>query len=94
MSGEEIKSAYELAMERLGGASSELSEEHKERLAEVERRLKADMAQVDIMMERDMMLAKASGDAEALAAVREKKAHELATLQADAEDAKNRIRKG
>ena len=93
MSGDKIKSSYELAMERLGGPSAVVSAEQKERLAEVDNRLKADIAQVEIMMARDLALAQASGDAQALATVREKKAQELARLNEDAEDARNRIRK-
>ena len=43
-----MKSAYELAMERLGGEGRELAPEQKQRLAEIDRRTEAKIAQARI----------------------------------------------
>ena len=49
-----MKSAFELAMERLGGENRELTPEQKEKLAEVDRKADAKIAQIKIATEARM----------------------------------------
>ena len=63
MSEKKIKSALELAMERMDakhGSSPSLNDEQKEQLAEIERRGQAKVAEMNIMHQKNM--AEAGGD--------------------------------
>ncbi len=87
MSG--IKSAYELAMQRLGGASVELTDQQKTLIAEIEVRTKARLAETEIMF--DQQLASETDPAK-LAFINQTRQQQLAKIKADAEEEKNRIR--
>jgi len=50
-----MKSAYELAMERLGGESNELTIEQKTALAEIDSKMKAKVAETEIMFDQQMI---------------------------------------
>ncbi len=52
MSG--MKSAYELAMERMGGESSSLTDEHKAALAEIDSKMKAKVAEMEITFDQQL----------------------------------------
>ena len=52
MSG--MKSAYELAMERLGGESRTLNEEQKQTIADIDARTKARIAETEIMFDQQL----------------------------------------
>ena len=60
-----IKSAYELAMERLDaeqGAQVTLNEEQKKAMAEIDEEIKSGVAQLEIMGREKMAKAQAAGD--------------------------------
>ena len=59
-----MKSAYELAMERFGGDDDKkpLTDEQKERLAEIDKETQAKIAEIEIMHQQKIADAAASGD--------------------------------
>lgn len=92
-----MKSAYELAMERMKGSEPDtapLSSEQKGRLAELDARYKAKIA------EREIFLRKAFDDAvernqhEELAQIRHQMLNERARLEDERETEKDRVRRG
>jgi len=90
-----LKSAYELAMERLAakeGAGEPLTEEQKAEIAEIEQKAKAKVAELEIMREQDLAAARASGDAEKIAAAETAKRDEINKIKANAEQEKEQIR--
>ncbi|MBN1674109.1 MAG: hypothetical protein JXR37_23880 [Kiritimatiellae bacterium] len=90
-----MKSAYELAMERLAqkdGALKPLSGQQKAALAEVDRKAKAKTAEVEIMQRQNLAEAHAGGDAEKIKAAEEQYTAELNKIRANAEAEKERIR--
>jgi hypothetical protein len=86
-----MKSAFELAMERLGGNLRDYSEEQKEQLAEVDREYDARIAQVH--MSAKQRLAMAAADPEKQEEIREGLATEIAGYQQRREAAKEKLRK-
>lgn len=92
-----IKSAYELAMERLAGrgeAPTSITEEQKKALAEVDAQVRAKVAEVEILMDRRMAEALAKPDAEALQKLAEQKQTEIRRLRERGERDKETIRRG
>lgn len=89
MSG--IKSAYELAMERLGGEAKKLTDEQKRAIAEIESLTKAKMAETEIMF--DQQIAAESDPAKA-AFIQQSRCKQIAKIKEDAESEKERIRQG
>lgn len=90
-----MKSAYELAMERLAakdGALKALTEDQKRRMADLDTRLKAKIAEREIAVSKAEVEARARGEYEAALAHRELFRRERAGLEADCESAKERIR--
>jgi hypothetical protein len=69
-----MKSAYELAMERMGGTIRELTPEQKEQLAEIDRRADAKIAQAKIRTDARM---KSIASPEELATLQQELAVEL-----------------
>ncbi len=69
--GDELKSAYELAMEKLRSSGEEearpLSDDQKGRIAEIRSEARAKRAELDIMHQSEKESLLARGDAEALA---------------------------
>ncbi len=88
MSG--MKSAYELAMERLGGESQKLTEEQKQAIAEIDAKMKAKIAETEIMF--DQQLASETDPAKA-ALIQQTRQQQIAKVRADGEDEKERVRK-
>ncbi len=86
-----MKTAYELAMERLGHTLRVLSDEQKERLAEIDRRYDAKIAEARLNAEGRVRAA--AGDADRAAAVRDELVVELASLNEKREQEKERIRR-
>lgn len=86
-----MKSAYELAMERLDKQSPTraLSQETKERLADTDSLYRSKIAQRQIFLEEQIKKAQGSSDEYDL---RRQLALETARLQEECEDQKNRIR--
>jgi hypothetical protein len=84
-----MKSAYELAMERLGGGRK-YSEAQKRELAEIDNRFEAKKAETRIRA--DDAMKKAAQDPEKLGKLREELAVDLARLERKREDEKERVR--
>jgi len=87
-----MKSAYELAMERLNKTSPtvQLSPAQKQRIAELESEYAAKIAARDIALKNEM--AKAADDVEKENALRDQLATDRRKLQAELEDKKERVR--
>ena len=87
-----MKSAYELAMERMGGDEKPLTAEQKERIADVDAKYKAKIAERRIFLEKaiqDVLAQKKTEEAEEL---RSQLVQETAKLEAKSEEEKDRIR--
>jgi hypothetical protein len=89
-----MKSAYELAMERLNKSapSVKLTDAQKKQLAELDSRYAAKIAEREIALETE--LAKSVDDVDAEAALREQIGRERKKLQAELEDKKEQVRRG
>jgi hypothetical protein len=87
MSG--MKSAYELAMERLGGESNELSEQQKTAISEIDSKMKANIAEAEIMF--DQQLATETDPAKA-GLIQQTRQQQIAKIKNDAEAEKEAIR--
>ena len=92
-----MKSAYELAMERLKAAEPDaapLTAEQKERLAELDARYKAKIAERDIFLRKAYDEALERADGEAVVQLRQQMASERARLEDEREAEKERVRRG
>jgi hypothetical protein len=89
-----MKTAYELAMERLGQASPpvRLSAEQKKALAEQESLFRSKIAEREIALNGEAAAAQEKGDYEAAEKARERLTSERRKLQAELEERKERIR--
>ena len=89
-----MKSAYELAMERLNKTtpSVKLSNAQKKELAELESQYAAKIAAREISLKSE--IAKAAGDGEKESALRDQLMTDRRKLQAELEDKKERVRQG
>jgi flagellar biosynthesis protein FliP len=85
-----MKSAYELAMERLGGESHELTKEQKQALAEIDSKAKASIAETEIMF--DQQLATESDPAKA-ALIQKTRQQQIEKIRREAEEEKESVRK-
>lgn len=88
MSG--MKSAYELAMERLGGESKELNDEQKAAIADIDVKMKSGIAEAQIMFDQQLA---AEDDPAKAAFIQQTRQQQIATIKADADEAKQQIRK-
>lgn len=91
-----MKSAYELAMERLRVSDGEdrlLTAEQRKALAEVDRQLAAKLAELDIMLGSDIAAARAKGDGKQIEELERRKASEIAKSRSRAEADKDEIRR-
>ena len=87
-----MKSAYELAMERIGGDEKPLTAEQKERIADVDAKYKAKIAERRIFLEKaiqDVLVQEKTEEADEL---RSQLVQETAKLEAKSEEEKDRIR--
>ncbi len=89
-----MKTAYELAMERLGRTSPgiRLSAEQKKALAELDTMYRAKLAEREIALDAELSTAAANGDMEKVEKLREQLTDERKKLQAELEEKKERIR--
>lgn len=89
-----MKSAYELAMERLNKTAPtvKLSAAQKQEIAELESQYAAKIAAREIALKSE--IANAADDAEKENALREHLATDRKKLQAELEDKKERVRQG
>jgi hypothetical protein len=90
-----LKSAYELAVERMGGIEeSPLGEEQKAKLAEIRRRHESKVAEKKIVLERQIAEARQAGDAETMQKLQEELTAALAALREESEREEKKVRQG
>ena len=90
-----MKSSYELAMERMGGGDNQpLTDEQKEKIAEIDSKYKAKIAERKIFLEKNLDDAQAQGNEEEIELVRRQLNDEVADLEAKSESEKDKIRLG
>ncbi len=93
-----MKSAYELAMERLkaadGEPAPELTPDQKRQLADINQRYKAKLAEREIFLNQQIAAARAAGNAEEFEKLNVQLRRERTSIEEDREDEKNRVRRG
>lgn len=93
-----MKSAYELAMERLNAAepsrAKPLSAEQKTALAGIDARYKAKIAEREIFLRKALKEAREQGDSDEVEKVRKQMTNERARLEEEREAEKERVRSG
>jgi hypothetical protein len=92
-----MKSAYELAMERLAKAdpaSAPLSAEKKARLAEIDRLYQGKLAEREIFLKQQLGTALAARKLDEADKIRQQISGEKARLEEEREDEKERVRRG
>jgi hypothetical protein len=87
-----MKSSYELAMERMGGNDKPLNEEQKAKIAEIDSKYKAKIAERKIFLEKSVQDAIAKGDISEADEARQILAQEISKLEAKADSEKEKIR--
>lgn len=89
-----MKSAYELAMERLqkNAPSVSLTNEQKKQLAEVDSTFKAKIAEREVFLQGEIAKARAAGNLEAFDALQKQLSSEIRRLQEDCESKKEKLR--
>ena len=88
-----MKSSYELAMERMGGGDDKpLTDEQKAKIAEIDSKYKAKIAERKIFLEKSLADAQAQGNEEEIELVRRQLNDEVAELEAKSEAEKDKIR--
>lgn len=92
-----MKSAYELAMERLAksdpDAGRPLTAEQKARLAEIDRVYQGKIAEREIFLKKQLNDALADGKADEVAKIQQQLVNERARLIEEREDEKERVRR-
>ena len=89
-----MKSAYELAMERLNKQSpqSKVTKEQKKELAELDSRYAAKIAEREIFLKGELAKAAAGGDFEACEQLEKQLVSERKSLQSELEEKKEKVR--
>jgi hypothetical protein len=89
-----VKSAYEIAMERLGqsGAAKKLTAEQKARLAEIDSLYKSKIAQCELAFQNGLRAALDAGDVAKEELLRTRFAADREKLEGEREAKKNRVR--
>lgn len=87
MSG--MKSAYELAMERMGGEAQELTNEQKAALAEIDSKMKAKIAETEVMFEQQL---NTEVDPAKSAFAQQTKQEQMVKIRSQAEEEKETVR--
>jgi hypothetical protein len=89
-----MKSAYELAMERLqkGEPSVALTAEQKQQLAEIDSTFKAKIAEREVFLQGEIAKAQAVGKIEEIAELQKQLSSEVRRLQEDWESKKEKLR--
>ena len=89
-----MKSAYELAMERLekSAPTLKLNEEQKAQIAEIESTFKARIAEKELFLGGKIRAAKESGNFEEIEQLEKQLAAEVRRLQSDCEEKKEKLR--
>jgi hypothetical protein len=91
-----MKTAYELAMERLNKATpaTKLTAEQKQRLAELDSQCAAKVAEREITLNGEIAKEEARGNFEEVEKLRARLADERRSIQAELEAKKELVRKG
>ncbi len=91
-----MKSAYELAMERLEqqSPSKKLTEQQKAEIAEIDSLAKAKLAEREVFLRGEIAKVEAAGKFEEVAELEAQLAREIRRINSDAEEKKEKIRKG
>ena len=89
-----MKSAYELAMERLqkGEPGVALTAEQKQQLAEIDSTFKAKIAEREVFLQSQIEKAQAAGKIEEIAELQKQLSSEVRRLQEDWESKKEKLR--
>lgn len=87
-----MKSAYELAMERLGGDSNPLTDEQKKKISHIQQKMEAKLAEQAILFDQRMAEAAAQMDGETLDRLKENRETELRRIRDQAEADKDQVR--
>jgi hypothetical protein len=89
-----MKSAYELAMERLNKSSPtvKMTEAKKKELAELDSKYAAKIAEREIFLKDNLAAAQAKGDWEAMTQLEKQMISERKSLNAELEEKKNKVR--
>ena len=89
-----MKSAYELAMERLAKSQPlvKLTDEQKKQLAEIDSTFKARIAEKELFLKGEIQKAQATGKFEEVEALEKQLATEIKRLQEDCEAKKEKLR--
>ena len=89
-----MKSAYELAMERLEKASPSLAltEDQKKELAEIDSTYRAKVAERELFLKEQIQNARAAGKLEEVESLEKQLASEVRRLQEDCEAKKQKLR--
>ena len=90
-----MKSAYELAMERLNknAPSVKLTDEQKKEIAELDSLYSSKIAQREIFLKGEIAKAEMSGDFEAIEQLQKQLGSERKTMAAELEEKKEKVRK-
>jgi len=91
-----MKSAYELAMERLESKDPGvlLTDEQKARIAEIEAKCKADIAAKELLLQGEVAKATAVGSHEEIAQLRRQLADEIRRFEEKRDREKDAVRSG
>jgi hypothetical protein len=91
-----MKTAYELAMERLSKASPgvKLTDEQKKQLADLESQCAAKIAERELFIQGEIVKAVDKGDAEAVAQLEKQLVSDRKSLRAEFDEKKEKIRSG
>ncbi len=89
-----MKTAYELAMERLNKTSPtvKLTDEQKRELAELDSKYAAKVAERELLLQRELAEATQKGDFEQVEKLEKQLASDRRTLRAELEEKKDAIR--
>jgi hypothetical protein len=89
-----MKSAYELAMDRLEkqSPSATLTAAQKSQIAEIESVARAKIAEKELFLREQITKALASGDAQSAQQIEQQLAREIRSIHSDAEDRKAAVR--
>ena len=88
-----MKSAYELAMERMGGGDDQpLTDKQKVKIAEIDSKYKAKIAERKIFLEKNLSDAQSQGNEEEIELIRRQLNDEIADLEAKSESEKDKVR--
>jgi hypothetical protein len=90
-----MKSAYELAMERLNKSSptAKLTDQQKKEIAELESKYKAKIAERELFVEGERIKAIDKGDAEAIEQLEKQLVSDRKSLQNELDEKKEEVRR-